>query len=146
MGLNCVWKAEKKREGTQNGSNRVGEEARLAHQGEPMDEMSSVAREAAENLRDEWGDHVPASQRVLVWNVGGEPTMEESKRGSVFAKAKVAPRVGRGAQPVGMGLTILSLKSSWCCVAVVLCTTQSGHEIKASCRRSEWRGMASAWH
>eukprot|EP00965_Chrysotila_dentata_P050199 1663280-Pleurochrysis_carterae.AAC.1 len=72
-----------------------------------------------------------ASWYFACWNVGGEPTMEGSKRGSVFAKAKVASRVGRGARPVGMGLTTLSWKSSWCCVmAVVLCTTQSGRAFK----------------
>eukprot|EP00965_Chrysotila_dentata_P259570 6213603-Pleurochrysis_carterae.AAC.1 len=34
--------------------------------------------------------------------------MEESKRGSVLAKAKVAPRVRGGRDQCGMGLTILS--------------------------------------
>eukprot|EP00965_Chrysotila_dentata_P255388 6212204-Pleurochrysis_carterae.AAC.1 len=71
-----------------------------------------------------------ASWYFACWHVGGKPTMEDSKRGSVFAKAKVAPRVGRGARPVKMGLTILSSKSSWCCVAVVLCTTQPGRAFK----------------
>eukprot|EP00965_Chrysotila_dentata_P240469 6203738-Pleurochrysis_carterae.AAC.2 len=31
-----------------------------------VNEVPSVAREAAKNLQDEWGDHEPAPQRVLV--------------------------------------------------------------------------------
>eukprot|EP00965_Chrysotila_dentata_P162020 5350276-Pleurochrysis_carterae.AAC.1 len=119
--------------GAQNGNQGVGEEAQLARQGKPMDEMSSVAREAAKTSRMSGVITYPrrnASWYFACWNVEGEPTMEESKQGSVFAKAKVAPRMGRGVQPVGIGLTILSSKSSWCCVAVVLCTTQSGCAFK----------------
>eukprot|EP00965_Chrysotila_dentata_P067888 2245935-Pleurochrysis_carterae.AAC.1 len=65
MDMDCVWKAEKE-EGEQNGSHQVGKEALLARLVQPMDEVSSVAREAAQNLRDERGDHVPTPQRVLV--------------------------------------------------------------------------------
>eukprot|EP00965_Chrysotila_dentata_P232945 6199281-Pleurochrysis_carterae.AAC.1 len=54
------------RRAAQNGSHRVGEEVRLAHQGQPMDEVSSVTRKATENLPDERGDHVPALPRVLI--------------------------------------------------------------------------------
>eukprot|EP00965_Chrysotila_dentata_P244271 6205871-Pleurochrysis_carterae.AAC.3 len=53
-----------------------------------------------------------ASWYFACWNAGRNHMMEESKRGSVFAKANAEPRVGRGAQPVGIGLTTLCSKSS----------------------------------
>eukprot|EP00965_Chrysotila_dentata_P119126 3938546-Pleurochrysis_carterae.AAC.1 len=87
-----------------------------------MDEMSSVAREAAKNFQDVAGcprartaarpGTLPAGTWGASLRCGGK------QASSVLAKAKVAQRVGREAQPVGMGLTILSSKSSWCCVAV----------------------------
>eukprot|EP00965_Chrysotila_dentata_P154030 5090915-Pleurochrysis_carterae.AAC.1 len=65
-----------------------------------MDEMPSVAREPAKNLQHEWVTTCPrhsASWYFACWNVGGEPQMEESRQGSVFAKATVALRVVRRA-------------------------------------------------
>eukprot|EP00965_Chrysotila_dentata_P055356 1837017-Pleurochrysis_carterae.AAC.4 len=62
------------------------------------------------------------------WNTGGEPTMEDSRQRSVFAKAKVAPRVWRRAQRVGMGLTtFLSSKAhrAVCVAFLALCMTHS---------------------
>eukprot|EP00965_Chrysotila_dentata_P070114 2316037-Pleurochrysis_carterae.AAC.2 len=110
--------------GAQNDSHRVGEEARLVRQGQPMDEVSSVARNATKNLQDhERGGHVPAPQRVLGLRLlerGGQAYDggKQARLSRVFVKAKAAPRVRRGARPVGIGLKTLSSKSSWCCVAV----------------------------
>eukprot|EP00965_Chrysotila_dentata_P160508 5299588-Pleurochrysis_carterae.AAC.1 len=46
--MDCVWKVEKR--GCPNLQPPGRKEARLARQGQPMDDVSSVSREAAENL------------------------------------------------------------------------------------------------
>eukprot|EP00965_Chrysotila_dentata_P028988 963564-Pleurochrysis_carterae.AAC.1 len=71
-----------------------------------MDELSSVVCKAAKKNQDERGNHVPAPQRVMLFRLlecGVKPTTEESRRGSVFAKANVAPRVGGGRDHWGWG-------------------------------------------
>eukprot|EP00965_Chrysotila_dentata_P137993 4564570-Pleurochrysis_carterae.AAC.1 len=118
--MDCVWKAEKERvpEMAATGSGRKRDSRAQASRWMRCRAWRAKPPKTPRICGVTTCPRHNASWYFACWNVGGESTMEESKRGSVFAKAKVAQKVGRGAQPVGMGLTTLSSKSSWCCVAV----------------------------
>eukprot|EP00965_Chrysotila_dentata_P259477 6213577-Pleurochrysis_carterae.AAC.1 len=79
---------------------------------------------------------MPAPQRVLVLRLerGGRAYDGGTKQARLsVCESKGGPKGGEGGATSGdgaQGLTILSSKSSWCCVAVVLCTTQSGGAFK----------------
>eukprot|EP00965_Chrysotila_dentata_P203495 6181757-Pleurochrysis_carterae.AAC.2 len=118
MEMDCLWKPENKGV-PKKAATGSGEEV-FARQGQRM-RCQAWRAKPPKTSRMTGVTTCPrrsASLYFACWSVGGKPMMEESRRGSVSSMAKATPRVGRGAQPVGMGLTILSSKSLWCRMAV----------------------------
>eukprot|EP00965_Chrysotila_dentata_P254904 6212031-Pleurochrysis_carterae.AAC.9 len=90
MEMDCVWKAEK--EGVSKTAQLLCQEGTESLAPRLVDEVPSMACKATGDFGDEPGDPVCTPQRIL-----------KKKRGTVFAKANVAPRVGMGHSQWGWG-------------------------------------------
>eukprot|EP00965_Chrysotila_dentata_P154029 5090914-Pleurochrysis_carterae.AAC.1 len=104
---------EAEQEGCPDGSYRVGEKVRLARQGQSMDEMPSVAREAAKNLQHEWVTTCPrhsASWYFACWNVGGRAADGGKQARVSFCEGDGGPKTGKGGVTSGDGADNLELE------------------------------------